>query len=324
MKPLSSSYVKPSATVFDSAINNWGRVPVGKPRAYPRADDPRVVDGMIFPNLLPRFTLKPGETVFTIGSCFAREIERHLDDFDLPTMRIALGPELAQGAPNSILNEYNAASMSQRIAWAISGRDTTAMTSLTSRVEGGSVDLLLSKGEPVGEDKILEIRGMIDKVYTALPVADCVILTLGMTEAWYDNETGVYLNRLPNLREVLAQPQRFSFVNMTPQSCHQYMAEGIQELLGRGVSKILLTVSPVPLAATFEKRDCFVANGYSKATLRVAAEMLTRDFPQVDYFPSYEMVMSGGMNAYLPDHQHARPEVVAQIMDHLVRNYIER
>ncbi len=60
MKPLSSSYVKPSATVFDSAINNWGRVPVGKPRAYPRADDPRVVDGMIFPNLLPRFTLKPG------------------------------------------------------------------------------------------------------------------------------------------------------------------------------------------------------------------------------------------------------------------------
>ncbi|MBP8931991.1 MAG: hypothetical protein KBG46_12035 [Paracoccus sp.] len=80
MKPLSSSYVKPSATVFDSAINNWGRVPVGKPRAYPRADDPRVVDGMIFPNLLPRFTLKPGEAVFTIGSCFAREIERHLDD----------------------------------------------------------------------------------------------------------------------------------------------------------------------------------------------------------------------------------------------------
>lgn len=47
MKSLSSSYVKPSATVFDSAINNWGRVPVGKPRAYPRADDPRVVDGMI-------------------------------------------------------------------------------------------------------------------------------------------------------------------------------------------------------------------------------------------------------------------------------------
>ena len=35
MKSLSSSYVKPSATVFDSAINNWGRVPVGKPRAYP-------------------------------------------------------------------------------------------------------------------------------------------------------------------------------------------------------------------------------------------------------------------------------------------------
>lgn len=321
---MTKSYVRPAADMFAREEKAWGRAIVGKPRAYPKADDPRIENGMVLPNLLPRFTLKPGETVFTIGSCFAREIESRLQNFNLPTMGITLGPELVQGRPNSILNEYNAACMSQRIEWALSGRDTAAIADVTSPVDGGYLDLLLSKGYPTSQQQITDIRRMIDGVYQALPVADCAILTLGMTEVWYDNENAVYLNRFPQLRVIQKQPKRFSFVNLTPQSCYEHMASGIQSLLSRGVSKILITVSPVPLQVTFEKRDCFVANGYSKSTLRVVAEMLYRDFSQVDYFPSYEMALSGGLQAYQPDHAHVRNPVVAQIMAHLMRNYVEQ
>lgn len=296
----------------------------GKGRMYPRQEDPRVEDFLVIPSLSPRFQLNRGDRVFTIGSCFAREIEEHLHGFDLPTLEIALGPELVPDRPNSILNEYNAACMTQRIEWAVSGRDTTALAGLTREQEQGNIDLLLAKGHPVSHDMIMQIRRQIDGIYTRLPVADCVILTLGMTEVWYDNREQVFINRLPNPRELRdAQNSRYSFVNMTPQGCYEHMARGITALANSGVTKILLTVSPVPLGATFEPHDCVIANSYSKATLRVVADMLTRDFAMVDYFPSYEIVLSGGMASYQPDHIHVRGPVVARIMRHLVQNYVD-
>lgn len=295
---------------------------VGKARMYPKQDDPRIDDNLILPTIRPRFMLERGDTVFTIGSCFAREIEAHLEGFDLPTMALHLGPELVQGRPNSILNEYNAASMAQRIDWAISGRDTSVIPGLTSPVEGGSVDLLLSKGYPVSDAQITRIRQQIDGIYTRLPVADCVILTLGMTEVWFDNETGIYLNRLPSVRSIRADAGRYSFVNMTPAGCYEHMATAIQRLRAQGVSKVLLTVSPVPLGATFEARDCVISNSYSKAVLRVVADMLMRDFDMVDYFPSYEIVLSRGMASYQPDMIHVRVPVVQRIMRLLVDSYV--
>ncbi|SMO67881.1 GSCFA domain-containing protein [Paracoccus laeviglucosivorans] len=90
----------------------------------------------------------------------------------------------------------------------------------------------------------------------------------------------------------------------------------------QGVRKILLTVSPVPLGATFEARDCVISNSYSKATLRVVADMLTRDFDFVDYFPSYEIVLSRGMGSYQPDLVHLRVPVVQRIMQFLVQSYV--
>lgn len=294
----------------------------GKMRAYPKDGDDRVEDTLIIPSVQPRFSIRPGETVFTIGSCFAREIEEYLDGFTVPTQGLQLGPELVDGRANSILNEYNAGSMAQRIEWAVAGRDTTSIAGVTSTLEGGEVDLLLSKGLPVSRDQLMQVRGLIDGVYSALPTADCVILTLGMTEVWRDNETGLYLNRIPNPREMRRSAGRYCFVNFTPDGCYQQMAQAIQRLRAGGVTKVLVTVSPVPLASTFEQRDCVISNSYSKATLRVVADMLTRDFDFVDYFPSFEIVQSGGLESYLPDHIHVKPAVVKRIMRHLVANYV--
>jgi hypothetical protein len=60
---------------------------------------------------------------------------------------------------------------------------------------------------------------------------------------------------------------------------------------------VLLTVSPVPLIATYEDRHVLVSTTYSKSVLRVAADKLCRAFEGVDYFPSYELItgnFSGG------------------------------
>jgi hypothetical protein len=56
-------------------------------------------------------------------------------------------------------------------------------------------------------------------------------------------------------------------------------------------ARMILTVSPVPLAATAEPRHVWTATSYSKSVLRVAAEEIARR-PGVIYFPSYEIVTS--------------------------------
>jgi hypothetical protein len=54
--------------------------------------------------------------------------------------------------------------------------------------------------------------------------------------------------------------------------------------------RVMLTVSPVPLVATYEPRHVLAATTYSKAALRVAAEEVVRAEPGVCYFPSYEII----------------------------------
>src|SRR3546814_5220395 len=55
-------------------------------------------------------------------------------------------------------------------------------------------------------------------------------------------------------------------------------------------SSDLLTVSPVPLIATYEPEHVLCATTYSKSVLRVAATMLARGREWVDYYPSYEII----------------------------------
>jgi hypothetical protein len=68
-------------------------------------------------------------------------------------------------------------------------------------------------------------------------------------------------------------------------------------------ARVILTVSPVPLAAT-ARRDQHVltATTYSKSVLRVAAETLVSRFRHVEYFPSYEIITGAfSRGAYYAD-----------------------
>lgn len=56
--------------------------------------------------------------------------------------------------------------------------------------------------------------------------------------------------------------------------------------------KFLLTVSPVPLAATAGGGHVLVATTYSKAVLRAVAGKLAETFEDVDYFPSFDLLSS--------------------------------
>ena len=81
-------------------------------------------------------------------------------------------------------------------------------------------------------------------------------------------------------------------------------------------NKIVFSVSPVPLAATFTDRDIFTANIYSKSTLRSAVEHVVDPESGVYYFPSYEMSLNFGSGFFQSrDLRHANQEHVQFIMD---------
>ncbi len=120
---------------------------------------------------------------------------------------------------------------------------------------------------------------------------DVLIFTLGLTEAWEWKEDGAVLPLAPGVAGGEWEPSLYVFRNY---SC----AEVADDLLAfvdrlRSVNpgaRVILTVSPVPLRATYEPKHVLVSTCLSKSILRVAAESCCAARPKVAYFPAYEIV----------------------------------
>jgi hypothetical protein len=289
-----------------------------------RADDTRHRPQGDFPILNPRFKFTRGDTVFTIGSCFARNIEEHLEGFRVPTRDFSVPKDEWPTRANGLLNEFNPGTISQRILAAIT-HSNFGDSAIGNVSESQWIDLLLcGGGTPVSRERLLERRAEVDAVYSALPGADVVIITLGLVEAWFDRKSQLYLNQWPKIKALNSDADRYCLHRLDPAASYALLERAIAALIHAGVNKILLTLSPVPLQATFAGQDCIVANSYSKAVLRVCAEQLVERFPQVDYFPSYEIVTSLGRNNFDPaDNVHVRLISVIEVVKHMLAAYVD-
>src|SRR5215213_4280175 len=261
----------------------------GYARRFPTQDDPRVREGAVFSQVFPRFSLTKGTAIFTLGSCFARSVEEKLMGFSLPTRNIAVPSSERPGRPNGILNEYNPGTMCQRIEYAASGK---SFDDLCIAPEGdGYIDLLLPEYvTPATKQRLMERRAEVDKIYTALFTSEAIIVTLDLVEAWNDKTTGLFLNRVPPPAYLFAHRDRFEIHILEVDETQHLLDRMVTALRTMGVTKILLTVSPVPLETTYSGKDCAMANIHSKSTLVVSAHHLSQLYPEVDYFPGYEIV----------------------------------
>jgi hypothetical protein len=80
---------------------------------------------------------------------------------------------------------------------------------------------------------------------------------------------------------------------------------------------LVLTVSPVALAKTFTNQDIIVANCESKSQLRAVAGQIRREFPNVCYWPSFEIATK--QDVYCRDGRHVSPQAVQFIIDNFFR-----
>ena len=293
----------------------------GAARFNAKPGDTRIRGGSIYCELFPKFSLPPGATVFTIGSCFARSVEEKLPGFELPTMAIAVPKTERLGRPNGILNEYNPGAMCQRIE--VAACKGSFSNSCIVEEKGGFLDLLLPEyTSPVSLDRVLARRAEVDEVYCRLFDSEAIIITLDTIECWYDTASQFYLNRIPPPAVLHAERNRYELQILEFSETHDLLVSMVQVLLGRGVNRIILTVSPVPLDLTYSGKDCHVANCYSKSVLIACAQELSSAYSQIDYFPGFEIAASYGSALFEQDGIHVRDDVVEEVTAYMVNRYV--
>ena len=128
--------------------------------------------------------------------------------------------------------------------------------------------------------------------------SDILVFTLGLTEAFVSADDGAVYPVAPGVSGGSYASDRYMFVNYGVDQVIRDLDELISKV--REINpelRFILTVSPVPLIATFEPRHVLVSTTVSKATLRVAANEITKRYDFVEYFPSYEIISGSAAGA---------------------------
>lgn len=291
-----------------------------------RKDGSNRIEPVTRPKINPTFLFSKEDPIFTVGSCFARNVEAELEKngYKVPMRNLNLAT-VAGKETTGIFNNYGVASILNELQWGTGEEKFDPDVHLYKTTNGKYIDLhLTSLARPSSLEACLQRRENIKNGFAQVKGCSVVIITLGLIEIWYDNEAACYLNISPprNIRK--QHPERFELHVLS----HQEVLEGlfkIYQLLDRHCSnsyKSILTVSPVPLAITYTDQDVAVANAYSKATLRSAASQLVETRDNVDYYPSYESITLSDRNrAWQDDLRHPTKEMITLNVDRVLEHY---
>ncbi|WP_272977185.1 GSCFA domain-containing protein [Alteromonas australica] len=289
----------------------------------------RYDENIIKPNISNSFSLDTGDKVFTIGSCFARNIEEYLDvlGFNVPTLQFIAPYSESPNRPNGILNKYTPSAIFEELNWAvevIKKPESFAKSIEPFKFEdkNGVIDLQLGH-HYVSNERFEERRSQLLELWKNALDSDCVTLTLGLTERWVDTATGLSISSAPSVRSMLRERGRFKFSPLSFSESFSLVSSVIS--LIRSVSpdtKFLITTSPVPLQKTFRDNDVLIANQASKSKLRAVCDEVVEQFDNVDYFPSYEMISFGSPKIpFGKDLRHVRDNAVGEVISLLSEHY---
>ena len=249
--------------------------------------------------------ISKSDYITAFGSCFASEVTRYLANNGYRVFGGNLG-----------LNAYvircgegivNTAALRQQFEWAMEKVNPRA---LVWHDRNGQ---LMTYSE--------EVRRNTQEIFQK---SDVFILTLGLSEVWYDKKTeDIFWRAIP---KDSFDPDRHGFRLLSVDENRQNL-EQVYRLIRthRPDAHVIFTLSPVPLAATFRPVSCITANSVSKASLRVAVDELMRhndEDSRLHYYPSYEIVTNFVEDPMGQDLRHPRPETVDFVMQTFRKHYL--
>lgn len=276
----------------------------------------------------PHHQLGAGDRIATAGSCFAQNIGGYIRKSELQLVDVEPAPH---GLPEDIAKTYGFNLFSARYGNIYTARQLRQLLedSVTGKVhsaaiwkrDGAFFDGLRPNVEPEGYSSVRELkvhrRDHLARVRSIFEQTDMFIFTLGLTEIWQDNETGLAFPTAPGVVAGKFDPSAHSFVNLRFNEVMEDLKTAIH-LMRKFAPKIrvLLTVSPVPLTATATDNHVLAATTYSKSVLRAVAEETAIQHDFVEYFPSYEMITGAPFcaDAYASNLRSVRRPAIDRVM----------
>lgn len=272
----------------------------------PSKEDLRQADALdtyVMPGFVPSAPFIDRQTPITaFGSCFAANITHFLGErgYAICGQGLDLNAHIIRFG-EGIVNTF---AIRQQFEWALTGREFPQ-------------SLWISEGKEIAR-KDAEVRETTREIIQG---TDVFIITLGLAEIWYDRPSGeAFWRAVP---ASLFDPERHGFrVSTVAENFDNLVATLDLIRAARPNAAVVLTLSPIPLMATFRPVSCLTANAVSKATLRVALDqVMAQGRDNVFYFPSYEMVTGACFDPFEEDNRHPRAEVIAAIMACFERHY---
>lgn len=257
----------------------------------------------------PRFRISASSKVSTAGSCFAQHIAKRISEIGFNyfcTERddsLSEQEAIAQGYGVFSARYGNIYTIQQlwqifEEAFGRLRRHETAWRKGTSYVDPYR-PTVFPAGFPSVEALLEARRQHLSCIRKMFEECDVFVFTLGLTEGWRSKVDHSVFPLAPGVAGGSFDPQAHEFFNASIDETRAELFAFIEALTACNPQvKILLTVSPVPLIATYEDRHVLTSTVYSKSVLRVAAQEAFDRYACVDYFPSYEIITgspTGGM-----------------------------
>lgn len=270
--------------------------------------------------------ISPRDRVVTAGSCFAQHIAQHLrargfnyvlTEPPHPSLMEAVAREFQYGVYSARWGNIYTARQLRQLFDRVFGRFCPVDD--IWQQDGAYYDPYRPAIQPGGFASRAEFVADRVRHFTACREAflgmEYFVFTLGLTEGWINRADGAVYPVCPGTVAGVFYPEQHLFHDF---SVDEIVADFRGFLAGlRAVNagvKVILTVSPVPLAATAKDMDVLQASVLSKSVLRVAAGILAGD-EGVAYFPSYEIVTGPqAQNAFEADLRSVSEETVERVM----------
>ena len=254
--------------------------------------------------------------IFTIGSCFARNVATRLS---------ARGVDCEFS--DTLGLHYNPGTILREIRIAAGTRFKEHLWTLERRGQRRFVDPYRNKVWSSDEATIREMQREIAACNKArFARADVFVVTLGLAEICEERIDGQWsiINRVPV--HGLVGPHDFRS-RVLPTTEVIALIGGIIDAIRASKSAetpILFTVSPVPLKTSLQPRDPRVSNALSKARLLSGLHECLDALgdPHCHYFPSYEYFNGPNRPAmFRPDGRHVRDAAVDGVMRHFLNAF---
>lgn len=289
---------------------------------------------LVDPVLESTFKIKEDTKVVTAGSCFAQHLAKRLSRSGFQYLITEQGERFTNehrsknqyGVYSARFgNIYTTRQLRQLLEEVFLNERRTDLVS--KRRDGRFVDILRPQVEADGydspEDVLADRELHLKAVSDMFLKSDVFIFTLGLTESWQRKSDGLVVPIAPGV-VTTEDVSSYNYVNFRYTDVYDDLLMSLNIIKDVNPNlQVILTVSPVPLVATYEHQHVVVSTNYSKSTLRAVAGDMSSDNGFVHYFPSYEII-TAPYNApilFEDDLRNVRKEGVDKVMRSFFKHF---